>query len=442
MMNEKIVVIGSGPAGIASALSARKNAEHVEIITEETFLGYCRCSLPLLLTREINPRDIFTIEESHIANRGIIIKKNTVVNEIDAVNRIIETSDGKIEYDRLIICTGSGEPYPAKIKGSEKKNVFRLYRYEDGLKLAEKLRTAGSIAIIGSFFVGMEALLVAMKKYRVTLIDTSKNFRLLEFFLDDYIREPVISEITEQRNVEIRLGVSRDDIEIHDSGITVEGERIDADVIIDATERYSGKGIEIAENAGIETGKTGGIKVNSRMETNLEGVYSAGECTEYMNFLGYPQRSVTEPIAIKEGEIAGYNATGADREMVPLVIPNIMAYGNIQFGWTGIAPLAYAKNLGIKAVAGKGEGHGIAEYMPSGYITRCLLIFDSSTGKLIGGEVSGERDVKWRIDLLTMAIKKGMTAEDLISLELGFMPSVANRKDPVVISAEDAMGKM
>jgi len=119
-----------------------------------------------------------------------------------------------------------------------------------------------------------------------------------------------------------------------------------------------------------------------------------------------------------------------------------MAYGNIQFGWTGIAPLAYAENLGIKAVAGKGEGHGIAEYMPSRYITRCLLIFDSSTGKLIGGEVSGERDVKWRIDLLTMAIKKGMTAEDLISLELGFMPTVANRKDPVVISAEDAVGKM
>ena len=441
-MSEKVVVIGSGPAGIASALSASENSREVEIVTAESFMGYCRCFLPLLLTREVNPRDASIIDEKELMKRGIAIRKNTVVEEIDPGGKVIETSDGKIEFDRLIICPGSGEPHPAKIKGSDKDNVIRLYRYEDGLRLARMLKTAGSIAIIGSFFVGMEALLIAMKKYRVTLVDTSKNFRLLNFFLDDYIREPVISEITAQQNVEIRLGVSRDDMEIDDSFLIINGEKIRADIVIDATERYSGEGIKVAENAGIEIGKTGGIKVSGKMETSVEDVYSAGECTEYINFLGYPQRSVTEPVAVKEGRIAGYNATGINMELEPLVIPNVIAYGNIQFGWTGIVPMGHAESLGIKTIVGKGEGYGLAKYMPSNYKTRCLLIFDSSTMRLIGGEVYGERDVKWRIDLLTMAIKKGLTAEDLVSLELGFMPAVAGRKDPIVISAEDAMNKM
>src|SRR5205814_7443204 len=66
--------------------------------------------------------------------------------------------------------------------------------------------------------------------------------------------------------------------------------------------------VDLDREAGIQIGVTGAVSVNSHMETNVPGVYAAGNCAEtwcpirrrpVLNFIG--------TVAAKQGRIAGEN---------------------------------------------------------------------------------------------------------------------------------------
>jgi NADPH-dependent 2,4-dienoyl-CoA reductase/sulfur reductase-like enzyme len=78
---------------------------------------------------------------------------------------------------------------------------------------------------------------------------------------------------------------------------------------------------EIAKEAGIEIDDhTGAIKVNQRMETNVPGIYSAGDCT--MAYHQVLKRQVYIPlgtIAVKQGKVAGENMVGGNASFKGIV---------------------------------------------------------------------------------------------------------------------------
>jgi len=68
---------------------------------------------------------------------------------------------------------------------------------------------------------------------------------------------------------------------------------------------------EIAREAGIVLGETGGIQVNDRMLTSDPLIFSAGDCCEkYHRVIGKPVLVPLGDIANKEGRVAGENAVG------------------------------------------------------------------------------------------------------------------------------------
>jgi NADH oxidase (H2O2-forming) len=178
------------------------------------------------------------------------------------------------------------------------------------------------------------------------------------------------------------------------------------------------------------------------METSVENIYAAGDCIEFVNFTGLPQKSFTEPLASREGEVAGINASGGTKYLLPLLIPYVMAFDTIQFGWVGITPITRAKELGIETIAGFGESNGRPGHIPEMELTRCLLIFDKNSDKLIGAEAVGGKNIKWRIDLLSLAIREGFTPEKILNMDLSFKPFASLIEEPLFLAAEDALQKM
>jgi rhodanese-related sulfurtransferase len=59
------------------------------------------------------------------------------------------------------------------------------------------------------------------------------------------------------------------------------------------------------------------------------------------------------------------------------------------------------------------------------------VIFDPSTGKLLGAEAVGKSGIDKRIDVLSTALQAGMTIYDLEHLELAYAPPYGSAKDPV-----------
>ena len=116
--------------------------------------------------------------------------------------------------------------------------------------------------------------------------------------------------------------------------------------------------------------------------------------------------------------------------------PMVCVIAGLQVGSVGVTS-SVAKEAGIKVIAGKAEGLTRARYC-DGKRINIKLLFDSE--KLIGAQVVSEEDVKERINLISLAIKKEMGMDDLLRAERCFTPSLSPLIDPVIKAIENAKG--
>ena len=68
------------------------------------------------------------------------------------------------------------------------------------------------------------------------------------------------------------------------------------------------------------------------------------------------------------------------------------------------------------------------------------LIFDPTTGKILGAQAVGGAGVDKRIDVLAVAIQAGMTVYDLEETELCYAPQFGSAKDPINMAGFVASG--
>jgi rhodanese-related sulfurtransferase len=75
--------------------------------------------------------------------------------------------------------------------------------------------------------------------------------------------------------------------------------------------------------------------------------------------------------------------------------------------------------------------NGHASYYPGTHAMHLKVLFDAADGQLLGAQAVGVDGVDKRIDVLAVAIRAGMTIEDLEHLELAYAPPYGSAKDPV-----------
>ncbi len=441
---KRIVVIGFGPAGLWSAISARMQDPSAEItvLTDEKYLTYSRCGLPYVIGGEIEAFEHLIVASParlkgmrisvYTESRVVDVEKSSVVYECNGYTK-------RISFDSLIIATGA-YPFIPKIPGKDLKNVFTLRTIDDAMKILHCCKTARKIAIIGAGAIGLE-LSEALRRRGLEVMVVEMMPKVLPAILDADMSS-IISNTLVKSGVSLLLNSKVEEImgKAEVEGVIVDGEEHSCDAVILATGVKPR--VDLAEKIGVKLGKLGGIAVDDFMRTSVEGVYAAGDCVEarhlvtgksFLPFLG--------TVAYRQGKIAGKNAAGGTAIFRGALGSTVLKIFDVIIGSTGLT-VEKAREEGYKVISSKVKWVTRAEYFPGYRDVIVKLVFNEENGKIIGGQVIGGEEVAQRVNLISLAIQSSLTAEELASMDTCYSPPVSDTIDPISRAAEIALKKL
>ncbi|MCD6155346.1 MAG: FAD-dependent oxidoreductase [Candidatus Verstraetearchaeota archaeon] len=439
----RIVVVGLGAAGLWSAISARMKDSSADIYAfcDEKYFTYSRCGLPFVIGGEIlRFNDLIITSEDILKRMRINFKLNCRVTDVvkDTVYYDSENGSGQLKFDSLILATGS-KPFIPPIKGVNLTNVFTLRTIDDGAKILNTLNSTKRSIIIGAGAIGLEvAEALTRRGLEVKIVELLP--RVLPALLDEDMAK-IVQKRLESNGVSLILGRGVD--EIYGSGkvegVAVGDENFQCDMVIVATGVRPN--VDLAKNIGVNLGVTGGIKTSKIMETNIEGVFAAGDCAETVHLVnGKPFLPMLGTSAYRQGKVAGFNAAGGSRIFPGSLGSTVLKVFGVEIGSTGLT-VERAVKEGFKVVVGKVRWYTKAEYYPTHEKINVKLVFDGESGRIIGGQIVGGEDVAQRVNLLAASIGWGMKVEDLCNIDTCYSPPVADTIEPIVRASELAFRK-
>ena len=101
-----------------------------------------------------------------------------------------------------------------------------------------------------------------------------------------------------------------------------------------------------------------------------------------------------------------------------------------------------ATALGIPFVMGSAEGISRARYYPVVKKVRVKLLAEPGSLRLIGGQLVGQEGIKERADFLAMAIRMGVTLEDLAWMENVYSPPIGALNEPMAVAAQNGLASV
>lgn len=438
-----ICVIGGGAAGISAASMAKRTNPDATVIicTEFEDVAYSPCGIPYVLGREIPDFErLFLAGPEQYVEAGVDLRRETAVTAIDGDARTI-TADGQtLPWDRLIVCTGFNYTLP-DVPGNELDGLTYVKNIRRGMELNETLNDVRKAVVLEGTPLGVEMLAaLAHRGIETHLVD--EGSWLLSQVADPDIAEPVQQSL-ESLGCILHFGAGLRGFEGSGGRLravaTTEGE-IEADICVVATHKEPET--TLARSIGLRLGSTGGIVVDDRMRTSMEGVYAAGDCVEVPQGLtGVAVQGLTGAHAMQQGRVAGANAGGGDRRYDPVYIPWGMVGGQVQIGGASFGE-HLATSLGIPHVIGQANGISRARYYPGVQQVRVKLLAEPGTGRLIGGQLVGGEGVKERADFLAFALKKGATLEDIAWMENVYSPPIGALYEPMSVAAQNGLAQL
>jgi NADPH-dependent 2,4-dienoyl-CoA reductase/sulfur reductase-like enzyme len=450
-MGERLVVIGGVAAGMSAASRARRLNPKIEIMVFEKsgFVSYGSCGLPYFVSDVIKAPENLVVYDAKFfkEKRNIDVYLHHEVLKIFPAKRSVLVKDlekdkeFEVGYDKLVIATGARAVKP-NIKGIDLNGIFTIRFLEDGIAIKNFIRenSPKKALIIGAGYIGMEmAEALVSLGIDVTIVEVMPN---ILGSMDDEINEVVEAEL--QKNG-VKLLKSTSVVEFVGDGF-VRKAILNNDSSLDVDLVIVGAGIkpnsEIARDAGIEIGRSGAIAVNQRMETNIPGVFAAGDCAEAFHLvLGRPVYIPLGTTANKQGKVAGENAVGGNAIFKGIVGTAVFKVFELEVARTGISE-KQAKEEGIDYVSTVIEHSSRAHYYPGGSKIRVKLIAERKTGRLLGAEMVGRDGVAKRIDVFATALHARMSIGEIAGLDLSYAPPFAPVWDPILIAANDIEKKL
>lgn len=445
-MKYDVVVIGGSAAGIISAKTAKLSYpdKKVLVIRKEE-ISLVPCGIPYGFST-LNSIDDDKMGIDGVKKLGVdfLIEE---VNKVDVKTKKVFTAKNEVEYDKLIFATGS-TPFVPPIEGADLEGVFVVPKdYEYLKKNIPVIKQAKKVVVIGAGFIGVEVSDELRKEVEsVTLVEAYD--RILPLAFDADISNEVQKKLTEHGlNIKLSKRVKRilgengkvKSVEFED------GEILETDaVILSIGYRPNTK---LAKDAGLYIGKNGAIWVDEYLRTSEKDVFAAGDCAEHKDF--FTRRTTKLMLASTatfDARIAGANLYSLKvvRENKGNISIFSSAIDGLAVGAAGITE-ATAKEEGFEYIIGKAEA--IDRHpgtLPDKSKQVVKLIFSTHSGVLLGAQVITGKSAGELINILGVAIQKGMTATELATLQIGTHPLLTSAPTmyPIVLAAESVLRKI
>lgn len=454
---KKIVVIGGVAAGLKAASKARRNDPQAQITVVERgdIISYGACGMPYYVSGDVahiddlmkTPVGVLRSPAYFKNIKNIDVLTQTVALKIDRqaktvlVKALASGEESLLPYDKLVLGTGASPVRPS-LPGIGLGNIYTLWHPHDAEAVRKGLAagTFKKTVIIGAGLVGME-MAEALKKWNVDVTVVEMQEQVFPAFLDPEIAG-VIRKHIEEQGIQVLTGEKVTGFDGVQTVISVETDKrsIPADLVILALGARANA--ELARDAGLDVGATGGIAVDDHMRTSDPDIFAGGDCVENTHMIS--GRKVFAPMgstANKQGRVIGDNICGGDevfRGILNTVVVKVMA---LNVGKTGLSERD-AKDLGYEYITVMVSGHDKPHYMPGAKLITVKLIVDVATRKLLGMQAVGEGEVAKRVDVAASVLTLGGTIQDMFDIDLSYAPPYNSPIDNLAAAANSAMNKL
>jgi NADPH-dependent 2,4-dienoyl-CoA reductase/sulfur reductase-like enzyme len=450
-MARRIVIVGCGVSGTTAAFYARKTDRTCEIaiVGDEALPEYSRCGLPYAFSGVVpTMRSLIGYDEDFYQHTNRIdLKLGATATKIHPDRRVVEVTfqdqvTKDLHYDSLILTTGAS-PTTLAIPGSTLKGVFTIRTMDDVEGLANYLAESQvkKVAIIGAGLIGSE-MAEALLVRGVHVLQAEIVPEILPVILDPDMAS-IVRERGQQHGVEYHLQSSLEEIlgdKVKVVGVRISGQNYDADAVIVAIRVKPNT--ELARDAGILLGESGGIKTDKRMLTSASVVYAAGDCIETFDLI--TRRHVFFQLAttaVRQSMVAGINAAGGEA-----FYPGSTGVTTVKLFGLEVATLgpttAMAEKIGLNPVSVRITGSTRLSYYPGGKDLTVKLLSSPENGKLVGAQLIGEEGATLRANFASMATHLGLTVQEFAEIETCYSPPLAPVWDPVTIAAQALLRKL
>ena len=450
----KIIIIGGVAAGAKAAAKSKRTLPDAEvrIYTQDTHVSYSSCGLPYYIAGDFEDWHklvVRTVEE--FEKSGInIFTEHRVTKILPADKKILVKNlhfgtCEFVEYDKLIIATGSSPIIP-NIKNKDLKNVFSVRTLEDGINIRAAMEKSQNITLIGGGYISVELVEAFVKnKKNVTLIERAPF--ILSVF-DEDISSLIQTFILENSDGLVKI-INEDTVSEfvadNETGgvkgiLTAGGSGFETDMAVIAAGVYPV--VDIAQEAGIEIGITGAIKVNSRMQTSIPDIYACGDCVEKINMISHtPSWVPLGSTANKEGRVAAINACGGTEDFEGILGSAVLRYHALNMSMTGLTEKS-AQKLGFDTVSVVITKRDKAGYMPEVRNVTLKLVADRRSHKVLGAQAIGCGDADKRVNTVSVGLLNGMKVEDLLDVDLTYAPPFSTSIDILISAARILKSKL
>ncbi len=382
----KIVIIGNGPAAISAAETVRGHDKDCEIvmISKESVPFYSPCPLAEYVEGSVPREHLFLRDDEFYGRNGITTRFGAAVDWIDTDGGRVWLAGKAVPYDRLLIASGARAFVPPIPGLAATPGVFALKTLADADAILARIGQAERAVVIGSGFIGLEAVQALVRKgLHVTLLEAQDH--VLPAMLDQEMAALVEARLR-QHGVDVLTGCSAEAVLEGRRGVRAvkaDGREIPCQLVICAAGVRAD--LSILAGSGIATGR--GILVDDRMRTTVPDVLAAGDVIERADAPEKFRVLPNWPNAVSTGRVAACTMLGIPRRHPGLEAVNIVRIFDV--------PVA---SFGLQS------GERTLRWQRNGAVRKLLL----TAGRVAGGQMIGEVN---GTGVLHEMMKKGVAVE-------------------------------
>lgn len=424
----KVSIVGCTHAGTFSAMNILK--EHpdweVSVFERNDNLSFLSCGIALWVSDRVSdPNKMFYASPEALTDMSAHMYMQHDVTDIDFDNKKLSVknlANGDTfsqTYDKLVITTGSAPIIPP-IPGIDSDRVMLCKNWTNANELKENAKDIKSAIVIGAGYIGTElAEGYATLGKETTLIDALPD--VLAKNLD-----PNMSAVAEKDYVDngVTLGLSEkvESFEETDHSVIVKTDKntYEADIAVMCvgfrpnTKMFADK---------FETLPNGALVVDKYMHTSIPDVYSAGDAASvHYNPTGDNQYIPLATNSVRQGILVGKNIEKDTAEYMGTQASSAVELFGRTYAASGLTKV-HADALGKNIAEVSLEDNYRPEFMLSTTPVLMNLVWDPETRVVLGGALTSKYDVSQSANLLSLAIQKKVTIDELSMVDFLFQPN-------------------
>ncbi|MDL2269286.1 FAD-dependent oxidoreductase [Desulfosarcina sp. OttesenSCG-928-A07] len=438
-MTQHVLFIGGVALGSKAACRFKRLMPDARatLIDQDPFISYGGCGIPFYVSGDVSDIDELRRTSFHMLRdetffrtcKDVEVRAGTRVERIDRQHQkvTVRGPSGKTEeigYDQLVLGTGS-KPKNLRIPGADLDGAFHVANLHDAEAVKTRV-TAGKVGkavIIGGGFIGLEMAEALADMWEVDTTIVEYMNQIMPGFVSPVFARMAMNQMIDHG---IHFFVDEQVTAIEGNGrvetVVTNKRRLPADMVIMAVGVTPN--VDLARDAGLEIGPTGGIVVDEHLRTSDPLIFSGGDCVEIRNRVtGKPTFIPLGSMANRQGRVIGTNLAGGKAVFKGAVGSFAVKIFEAALAGAGLS-IGGALNAGFDAISVQMSQLDRAHFYPDKAMMFLELVVDKKTRRVLGIQGFGKSGdaVVGRINTVAALLEETCTVDRISNLEMAYSP--------------------